>query len=67
MAVFGALISGSFPAGMRQALLISVALLAASTVTYSPGRGTVLVPGRANMSDQVVSPATLTQPLSLGG
>jgi MFS transporter, DHA2 family, methylenomycin A resistance protein len=31
VAVFGALISGSFPAGMRQALLISVALLAAST------------------------------------
>jgi hypothetical protein len=31
VAVFGALISGSFLAGMRQALLISVALLAAST------------------------------------
>ena len=31
VAVFGALISASFPAGMRQALLISAALLAAST------------------------------------
>jgi DHA2 family methylenomycin A resistance protein-like MFS transporter len=31
VAVFGALLSGSFSAGMRQALLISVALLAAST------------------------------------
>src|SRR6202020_2467608 len=33
VAVFGALISASFPAGMRQALLISVALLVASTAT----------------------------------
>jgi DHA2 family methylenomycin A resistance protein-like MFS transporter len=31
VAVFGALISGSFPAGLREALLISAALLAAST------------------------------------
>jgi MFS transporter, DHA2 family, methylenomycin A resistance protein len=31
VAVFGALISGSFPAGMREALLISAVLLAAST------------------------------------
>jgi MFS transporter, DHA2 family, methylenomycin A resistance protein len=32
VAVFGALVSGSFPAGMRDSLLIAVALLAASTV-----------------------------------
>jgi DHA2 family methylenomycin A resistance protein-like MFS transporter len=42
VAVFGALISGSFTAGLRDALLISVALLAASTaavfVIFRPGQ-----------------------------
>jgi len=45
VAVFGALISGSFSAGIRQALPISVALLAVSTaVAFAVFRG----PGRKN-------------------
>jgi hypothetical protein len=55
VAVFGALISASFPAGMRQALLVSVALLAASTVTVLARPGNRAGPRPGEMSDQVVS------------
>jgi MFS transporter, DHA2 family, methylenomycin A resistance protein len=55
VAVFGALISASFPAGMRQALLISVALLAASTATVLARPGKRAGPRPGEMSEQVVS------------
>jgi DHA2 family methylenomycin A resistance protein-like MFS transporter len=55
VAVFGALISASFAAGMRQALLISVALLAASTATVLARPGNRAGPRPGEMSAQVVS------------